>query len=210
MASDRTSEFYGGRFHEGNTREFDSNVYSVAFSSSDGNDHAAIHSVHLPDEHYPHDGQSPYEQSGQGTLFASSPRVHEVTDAYASEGARHQIPTLLGITAQRSLQQFGQIPGSSKNLSSTSARLVQNLVDRGVVKNPSGNGPTVRPINSMNRRQGAVSAADIAHTTAADGSPVPAGDIHRGRQFVREILRRPRERFTEVGEQMALIPKGKR
>lgn len=218
----RSKEFYGGRFYEHTSDEGDLGwSHGVGFESNDGKEHAAVATVYHPDQHWEHpNGPSaepratafngPEEHPGQGTLFESHPGVHEVTDAYSSPGARHHMGTLLGMTALNSLDRRGELPAADENLSVHSAKMVQHLVDRGVINNPS-RGDRVQAVNPLRRDEGGVMAqGELRHLKSETGGLATAGRrVERGRQFTRDLLRSPRKKFTQIGEQLELIPKEK-
>lgn len=202
MPESRGESFYGGRFYY---RSMSDDDYEVAFRVDDKEDSpsAYISSTYTPDQHGSHSDlriqrQANFQADGQGTLFSSRPSSHEIDMAVSTKDARHHIPTMLGIAAQRGLTTKGSIPGASADLSPQSARMVQRAVDLGLIKNPSGEGEkNVESMNAMNWDEGAEYAHWKSRLVQKTGGEIPFETVNAGRQFARNALRRPRKDRSE-------------
>lgn len=207
-SSGRAGEFLGGRFYERAWREGSGWTHGAAFEStgSEPRDIASVITEYHPDHHFEH-----YMPHRHDTLFDSIPEHHSVEHAYATEGARHQIPTLLGMAARHSLERRGRLPDPSHNLSAHSAKLAQNLVDRGAVQ-PRDGRTQMTVANNLNRSHARSLAEgeleEVRNTFDGSEAYADRDRVLRGRQFVRDVLKQKREKFTEVGEQMPLFDKG--
>lgn len=215
MPESRGESFYGGRFFE---RKFGADPfepsdakyssrtwdYEVGFRASNQDDAPAayVSTVYRPDEYDLHDprvwegGHNYRHPDGQFSLFAASPEQHEIDEAYSTKDARHHIPTLLGMAAQHSLTNRGHLPRASADLSPQSTRLVQKAVGMGLIKNP-GSGTRVEPKNEINWDSGSHSAQWRSRDVQYDGAEVPFDRVNKSRQFVRDVLRRPRRYQAE-------------
>lgn len=191
----RHEEFQGGRFYD-RFHDFMSAGWRYRAGFEDGNNERAyVESSYTPDRHqqYPGgpDAEYAHDEDGQGVLLHSTPSRHTVERAFSTKGARHQVPTLLGMAGVTSMRKQRELPGASNNLSPHSAKLVQKLVDRGLIKNPTG-GNTVRASNA-----GDFGTSDGSTEADVRWLKVDAGDqeaspqsVAAGRQFTRQLLRR--------------------
>ena len=177
---------------------------SVAYSGYDGEGAYADLSVR-PDRHWVRaDPDQNFGQGPQGTLFLSRPAENRVVGLYASRGARHAVPTLLGLIGHKSMRETGRLPQASDNLSVHSAPIVRNLVERGAIANPQP-GPRVRAKNAIRMDdETSTDAMKEAEGVAVFGQKVDPKDVRMGQQFIRSVLRRPRERVP--GQPTELFP----
>lgn len=177
-------------FHEWNSGTY----RAVAYNGSDG-EGAYAEVRNEPDQHYlRRNPDRAFALGDQGTLFDSIPADHKVVGLYSSRGARHAVPTLLGLVGHRSMQRDGRLPDASSNLSVHSAPVVQNLVDRGVIKNPQSGPHVVAQNNIRVSDEMDDEAVNEAKGVEVFGRRVDPKDVRMGQQFIRSVLRRPRER----------------
>jgi hypothetical protein len=184
--------------------------YEAAFRGSPSADeherpYAYVSSRYLPDryeayDHADHDRNFDVAdiRTGQKGLFYAEPERHEIDMAFASKSARHHIPTLLGMTAQNSLNLRGQVPRATNDLSEHSSKLVKKFSDLGVVQ------PSRKdfPLNSITWDRGdALNAKWQAQEVQESGKEVPFDRVDKSRQFTRGLLRRNR---PTQGEQLTI------
>jgi len=137
-------------------------------------------------------------RTGQKALFYAEPEQHEIDMAFATKSARHQVPTLLGMAAQHSLNRRGQVPRATNDLSEHSSKLVRKFSDLGVVKPPRQD----FPLNSITWDKGdTLNAKWYAQEVQESGEEVPFGRVDKSRQFTRGLLRRNR---PADGEQLTI------
>lgn len=116
----------------------------------------------------------------------------------ATAGARHAVPTLLGLAANHSLRTRGKLPEPDADLSSDSAHLVSKLVARGVVDPPKTN-PSLEPQNDLGVKGTGQHVAERSwfrnNMYVADmGDRVPDTEVHQASKFIRSALRKPQSR----------------
>ena len=217
MPESRGESFYGGRFYE-NTYErnaysapgkSDGWRYSAAFrgnSSNTGSEGPAayVSSIYEKDKYGYYDNADRDEGidvendgTGQRELFWSIPGKHEVDIAFSTKDARHQVPTLLGMAGQHSLKRLGKLPGATSDLSKHSSKLVQKFTDMDVLKPKNSQ----MPLNSIDWESGASDAEWQSKEVQDFGDAVDFDRVDMGRQFARNLLRRPKR---AQGEQLKI------
>lgn len=209
--SSRNGEFDSGRFYETITN---GGFGSAGWSHSAGwesfgqepKQAAAVVTDYHPDVHFNH-----HRPHMHDTLFDSIPERHHVEHAYASEGATHHIPTLLGLAAVNSLQRRGKLPKPSDSLSPHSAKLANTLADRGIIDPPEEGGKFTN-VNNIGRKQGlALAMGEVAAMREDFHGNINHANPERvagSRQFVRDALRNSRpKKPANTGEQLELFPR---
>jgi hypothetical protein len=149
----------------------------------------------LPSHHIAKEGVE--YGTNQGTMFHTVVQGgHTLTSLMATTGEEHLIPGLIGKAAMHSERTHGRRPLPSANLSEHSAKMVQNLVDRGILRNPSyvlpGDDPSeVQATNDYGRYEGNNAVRTMARGATPENA-VPANEHLMGSQFVRRELRATR------------------
>lgn len=132
---------------------------------------------------------------GQQALFDVDHMPPVVESLFATEDARHLVPTALGLAARHSLSNYGELPIPSKDLSKHSAPLVEHLQQRGIVHEDEPS--TARNELGFERSRPIVRGM-INHFVAVRESPntrhlaktYEQGDIADAQSLVRGILRK--------------------
>ena len=162
---------------------------------------------HEKDEYNTH-GFS-HDEHGEPTLFAALPARTEVDYAFATPEHRHVVPTLLGLAVQHAQRTWGQTPEATSDLSPHSARLAQHFVDRGIIVNPTTgtHGSQVHATNEHGFDDAHSFVSNAQYAADMAGEPVPGPQVAMGRQFIRDMLRKPRAQVTKtgVGEQLDIL-----
>ena len=178
----------------------ESTTHNVLYNDGDKGQ-AYVNRVHTPARirHYgggPDLRFSP-DHEGQGQLFGVHPEENYIDGAYATPEAKHQVATMLGIVAHKSLRESGRLPEASDNLSKSSAAMVQHLVNKGIVKNPT---PMTGEDDQVVRSSNGLHAASAVHVTQMaleDQMPVstavPEHEVRQGRTLARHLLRTNRK-----------------
>lgn len=162
-----------------------------AFSYEDGNEGAFVYTQRANDAHHiMYGGGFEFDpETKQGHLFstyrATDPYVHTLM---ATKGARHAVPALLGMAAEKSLRRYGKLPGVSDSLSPYSSKIVDRLADKGLVEKPS-----YVHINDYNFDNSQGDVNEGIHNARVHGHLMSNADVHRGQQFTRQMLRKPQE-----------------
>lgn len=140
----------------------------------------------------------------QGTLFDTVPaqeaKAPTLTDLASTKGESHLVPALLGHVGLESMRRYGVLPVPDESLSTDSSRMVQRLVNHGIIQ-PNPRNPESLPTNNVGRVvNGHSSWADVVvsgekrtmatilggynpyHATVSDLDP------NVGSQFAREQL----------------------
>jgi hypothetical protein len=222
----RNEHFNDGRFYEHTQNVHSGWDHIAAFQDHEGNSAsvgthyvAEVHQLPINKDYASGefkvdlDASRDYDHDGQGLLLRSKKAEHVVETLYTAPGARHHIPTLLGMAAMHSIRKTGQLPGASESLSTTSAPLVQKLVNKGLLKNPtaddygsSGWNDKVQVTNRIDPSWGPISARDaVDHVKSNYGSEADPRNVTAGRQFSRAVLRSPRKVNAQESHQMELF-----
>lgn len=135
--------------------------------------------------------------NGQGTMFKTTRKGgHTVDSLMSTKEDTHLIPGLIGRAAMHSERTYGRRPAASSNLSQHSAKLVQNLVDRGILRNPTTldgeHDDYVHASNDYDWYESGGAVRILAHSVAKPKNAVPASEHLKGSQFVRDELRATR------------------
>jgi len=187
--SDDLSMFKGAAY---NTHTFASYYQPDIYDKPNGGAYAVV--TKSPSRHEPEFGE---DTGGQGTMFTTTLRGgHSIDSLMATKSDTHLVPGVIGRAARHSLETYGRVPMASDNLSQHSARLVQKLVDRGILRNPTHLLPDddpaeVLPSNNYNWED-ARSAVRTVSYIAQPANVVPANEHLMGSQFVRNELRATR------------------
>lgn len=108
---------------------------------------------------------------------------------------RGHIGTLLGVAATDSRRRFGESLRSDTSLSQESRRIVERAAAGGAVRMPDFVSP-----NDISSREDKYSNYVVATRAAGGGRNIPEPEIAIGRQFVRDVLRRPRQAIEKASE----------
>jgi hypothetical protein len=165
-------------------------VAEVAVKGGEHGDQYGVVAVSRPSTHYSYSAD-PSQHSGQGRLFNASHSPGDV-DAFFSKGARHLFPTAVGAAVNESRARGWGTPVPSSSLSQFSAHVVQHLVNKGIVENPTGQGNFVEPSNFETWDAGhrvAHESWKLAETTQDSTRNLHTGEVANGRQTMRDALR---------------------
>ena len=190
----QNSEPYNSGPHDG-----DHIVHNVLYDDGDKGQ-AYISRVHIPAKTYPFYGGpdlrlSP-DHEGQGQLFGVVSEKNVIDGAYATPEAKHHVGTMLGIIAHKNLRESGKLPEASADLSNSSAAMVQHLVNKGIVKNPTAEHEGDQVVKASNGLE-AGNALQTTKWALEDMKPissvVPEHEVRQGRTLARHLLRTNRK-----------------
>lgn len=132
--------------------------------------------------------QSSDGPGGQRSLFDVE-HHHPYVDLMATHpDYRAHIPTMLGVAELETRARYGEGLRSSNDLSTHSSQLVHRLAQAGATKAPSDE--MRNKISANNYKKYEVSTRSSMSGRYAD---VPDSTTSMGRQFVRQMLRRPKQ-----------------
>ena len=176
-------------------------VHNVLYDDGDKG-RAYISRVHTPARIHHYEGGPDLSHTGfsdrplQGRLFGVEHEKNVIDGAYATPEAKHHVGTMLGIIAHKSLRETGKLPEASDDLSQSSAAMVQHLVNKGIIKNPSAEHTGDQVVKSTNR----LAAGNAVQTTKwaiedqmIHSSAVPEHEVRQGRTLARHLLRANRK-----------------
>jgi hypothetical protein len=154
------------------------------------------HTVFKPNDSYVPgpDGQIPM-------MGARKRGEHTLAMAFATKGHEYLVSGLLGRAALHSLRTYGRVPEADSDLSPDSARMVQRLVDKGLIRAPNQSQyqddvadqpeDRVRATNSFSK--GDTEARFVRDSSYQPGTEARPEDVHEGEYAMRHALREQRD-----------------
>jgi len=124
--------------------------------------------------------------NGQMALFDADYYPPRIATLFATKGARHLVPTALGLMAQHSKERYGSLPEADSDLSHHSARLVAHLQKAGVL---GGETPAATNDSGFKDSNYDLAAANMDANLSDHKVEYSPEDISKSQKFVRDLLR---------------------
>lgn len=142
------------------------------------------------DHHDESDPDAEWEDNhGQGAMFGSSPATRwKVDGLFAHEDMRHTVPTLLGLSAIHSLKTSRKVPEADSNLSVSSKKVVDRLVEARLVRDPTRGQRKYWAPNRLTSADGGQVAYDQSMGDYPGDVAIPKSDSDHGSNAVRNAL----------------------
>ena len=195
------AQFYQNHEPYNSADDGDHSVHNVLYDDGDKGQ-AYISRVHTPARIRHYQGGPDISHTGysdrplQGQLFGVVSEKNVIDGAYATPEAKHQVGTMLGIIAHKNLRETGKLPEASDDLSQSSAAMVQHLVNKGIIKNPTAEREGDQVVKATNR----LAAGNAVQTTKwalEDMKPISSvvseHEVRQGRTLARHLLRTNRK-----------------
>jgi hypothetical protein len=174
-------------------------VHKFGAFTEDGQGAYVIH-TRSPSAHTVFDGDPNItEPDGQIPMIGTRQRgENKISMAFASKGHEYLISGLLGRALTHAQRAYGQAPEADDDLSPDSARMVQRLVDKGVIRAPKqghrhdADQPADR-VAVTNDYSKDDTARLVKDSSVYPGTEARPEDVQEGEQVMRRTLREPRD-----------------
>lgn len=172
-------------------------VHKFGAFTEDGRGAYVIH-TRSPSSHNVFDGDPNItEPDGQIPMIGVRKRgENKIAMAFATKGHEYLVSGLLGRAVTHAQRAYGQTPEADSDLSPDSARMVQRLVDKGVIRAPKQGHDADQPAGRVRAVNGF--SKDDASRLVQESSKYPGTearpeDVQEGEQVMRRTLREPRD-----------------
>ena len=172
-------------------------VHKFGAFTEDGQGAYVIH-TRSPSSHNVFDGDPNItEPDGQIPMIGVRKRgENKIAMAFATKGHEYLVSGLLGRALTHAQRAYGQTPEADSDLSPDSARMVQRLVDKGVIRAPKQGHDADQPAGRVRAVNGF--SKDDASRLVQESSKYPGTesrpeDVQEGEQVMRRTLREPRD-----------------